>query len=263
MIENIASLKQRAERGDTEAQYLLGDHYWNGMGVQTNYSEAFKWYEKSAWGGNMWGKYNYGKCFRLGRGVGKDEERARHEFRLSAEMGNPWALLQLAEMGDTDAMYKVGDHYWNGDRQDIGMPQNDSEAFKWYEKSARGGNEWGFFNCGKCYTLGRGCRRNRELACDAFGQAAARGNQWAIAWLQALAQENYSTTNLYTYAVRAVIRHGGNAWVPGVGSAAEAMFLLISGDMTPEAIPGHVIKGVLSDTDLFTDIFSDIGDILE
>ena len=37
-----------AERGDARAQYKLGSCYYNGQGVETNYTEAVKWFRKSA-----------------------------------------------------------------------------------------------------------------------------------------------------------------------------------------------------------------------
>lgn len=183
MNDNIKELLNRAESGDCEAQNQLGDCYYNGDGVEKNDAEAFRWYESSAWGGSMWGKFNYGKCFRLGIGVAQDSERARHEFRLSAKMGNPRALQQLAELGDSEAMFKLGDYYFNGNRKDWGPEQNDGKAFEWYQKSADKGDSWGYFNVAKCYWVGRGTTRDRAQAIQYFKKSADAGNETSANWL--------------------------------------------------------------------------------
>lgn len=180
MNRKVEELLIRAQNGDCEAQYQLGDCYFNGDGIAKNDAEAFRWYESSAWGGSMWGKYNYGKCFRLGIGVEQDWERARREFRLSADMGNPWALQQLAEMGDVEAQYQLGDCYYNGDKQSFGMPQDDREAFRWYESSAWGGSMWGKYNYGKCFLTGRGVAQDAGRARHEFRLSADMGNPWAL-----------------------------------------------------------------------------------
>lgn len=40
--------KRSAENGHPIDQWVLGDHYWEGDGVERNYEEAVKWWSKSA-----------------------------------------------------------------------------------------------------------------------------------------------------------------------------------------------------------------------
>jgi TPR repeat protein len=47
--------KVLAEHGDVKAQFKLGNCYYKGDGVATNYVEAVKWYRKAA-------EQNYGKA---------------------------------------------------------------------------------------------------------------------------------------------------------------------------------------------------------
>ena len=46
--EDIKALTRKAESGDPEAQYMLGNAYYCGTMVQRNYSEAVKWYRRAA-----------------------------------------------------------------------------------------------------------------------------------------------------------------------------------------------------------------------
>ncbi len=46
--DDLASLRQRADAGDAQAQYALGDRYYRGIGVAQNYTQALFLYRKSA-----------------------------------------------------------------------------------------------------------------------------------------------------------------------------------------------------------------------
>jgi TPR repeat protein len=48
----LASLQQRAQAGDAQAQYQLARRLHQGDGVSPNYVQALKWYTQSAAGGN-------------------------------------------------------------------------------------------------------------------------------------------------------------------------------------------------------------------
>ncbi len=45
-----------AEKGDTRAQYYLGEMHEQGLGTKQNIDEAFKWYAKAAEHGDRWAK---------------------------------------------------------------------------------------------------------------------------------------------------------------------------------------------------------------
>ncbi len=46
-VEYSQTLVQKAQKGDAEAQYDLGEAYYQGYNVDQDYQEAFKWYKKS------------------------------------------------------------------------------------------------------------------------------------------------------------------------------------------------------------------------
>lgn len=43
-------------KGDTRAQYYLGEMYERGLGTSQNIDEALKWYAKAAQKGDSWAK---------------------------------------------------------------------------------------------------------------------------------------------------------------------------------------------------------------
>lgn len=49
---SIASLQQRAQGGEAQAQYLLARRFHQGDGISPNYVQALKWYEQAAAKGN-------------------------------------------------------------------------------------------------------------------------------------------------------------------------------------------------------------------
>ena len=53
MGNKIEELKQLAQSGDAEAQYMLGDAYAKGTGVQQDDSKTIYWYTKAAEQGHV------------------------------------------------------------------------------------------------------------------------------------------------------------------------------------------------------------------
>jgi len=81
-------------------------------------------------------------------------------------------LRQKAQQGDPVAQNKLGDLYANGQQ---GIKQDDSEAARWYRKSALQGNALAQFNLGMLYVDGRGVRQSYIKAARWFEKAAAQG----------------------------------------------------------------------------------------
>ncbi|MBF0382048.1 MAG: sel1 repeat family protein [Magnetococcales bacterium] len=51
-------VKDKADKGDSEAQYYLGVIYRNGLGVPKNYHKAVKWFTEAAKQGNREAHFN-------------------------------------------------------------------------------------------------------------------------------------------------------------------------------------------------------------
>ena len=112
---------ESAKQGDAIAQNNLGNCYWDGIGVEKNYDEAFKWYKKSAEQGYANAQFMLGNCYQNGIGVKKNDDEAFNWYKKSAEQGNK------------NAQFMLGQCYWHG----IGVKKNYDEAIKWYNKSAK------------------------------------------------------------------------------------------------------------------------------
>ena len=53
-------LKGKAEDGDADAQYQIGDCYFFGLGVKRDMVEGVSWYRKAAEAGQMKAQFNLG-----------------------------------------------------------------------------------------------------------------------------------------------------------------------------------------------------------
>ena len=112
-----------AEQGDADAQYNLGQMYYNGPGVQQDYKEAVKWYRLSAEQGHAKAQLNLGVMYGGGLGVPQDYKEAVKWYRLSAKQG------------DADAQYNLGGMYDRG----RGVPQDYVLAHMWWSLSGSNG----------------------------------------------------------------------------------------------------------------------------
>lgn len=77
-----------AEQGDAEEQFKLGEIYYYGKGIPSNFEEAEKWYRKSAEQGNAKAQFWLGWMCRYGIGTPQDYVMAHMWFNLSAAQGN-------------------------------------------------------------------------------------------------------------------------------------------------------------------------------
>jgi TPR repeat protein len=87
--------------------------------------------------------FNLGTVYYNGDGVGIDDVASYAWFLLSQSFGNEYAADAVKRMKEEkgnlgpEALEKIGDMYQRGDD----LPQNSSEAIKWYRKAAENGGE--------------------------------------------------------------------------------------------------------------------------
>jgi uncharacterized protein len=82
-------------------------------------------------------------------------------------------LMPLAEQGHSTAQYNIGVMYEWGD----GFPQNNSEAIKWYKRSAEGFNKDAQNNLGALYSKGEGTEQDFVEALKWFIISADNGSE--------------------------------------------------------------------------------------
>lgn len=116
-------LKDRAMKGDAEAELKMGLQYAEGDGVIRNNKEAIRWFEKAALHGQVEAQYHYGLALLNGRGVLQDYKEAFHWIEQSAQRGYSHAQFQLGEI------------YRNG----IGTEIDNARAYLWYNLAAAQG----------------------------------------------------------------------------------------------------------------------------
>jgi len=117
--EAVKSYRKAADQGNVEAQYNLGDCYFNGKGVVKDQREAVTWYRKAAEQGNATAQIGLGYCYFYGEGVEKDGVEAVKWYRKAAEQGNAAAQIGLGRC------YIYGE----------GVEKDEVEAVKWYGKA--------------------------------------------------------------------------------------------------------------------------------
>ena len=97
-------LKEKAERGDADAQVFIGNSYANGLGVEKDIGQAMSWYRKAAMQGHAQTQCDIGVRYLYGMGVAKDEIEAYAYFALAAtsneQASKNLAFLQNQLSGD-------------------------------------------------------------------------------------------------------------------------------------------------------------------
>ena len=96
--DDLDTLRQAAEQGDAEAQFVLGSRYANGEGVLKDEAEAVRWYRLAAEQGHTVAQLALGLMYANGEGVLKDEAEAVRWYRLAAESGEAITQYVLGQM---------------------------------------------------------------------------------------------------------------------------------------------------------------------
>jgi TPR repeat protein len=211
---DVTQLQAKAEAGDAAAQLALGRAYQNGDGVHHNDELAAKWYRKSADQGNAAAQNNLGVMYRAGLGVEKNEEEALKWYHMAARQGNANAMFNIgasyydgdveratelaayewfvlaeeagsstareavkrtaAELGVSfaqDALIEIAQMYEKG----TDLPQNYSQAIKWYNRAAESGSASAKVQLASMYLNGNGVRKDYSRAMELCHSAGVLG----------------------------------------------------------------------------------------
>ena len=216
----VQDIRISAERGDADAQFSLGFMYASGKGVQQDYQEAVKWYQKAAVQGLAEAQYNVALMYSKGKDVVRDYRKAFKWFRKAAEQGFAQAQLALgimydngygipqdckkaaqcyrkaAEQGSASAQHTLGFMYSSGK----GVSQDYREAVKWYQKAAEQGDASAQCNLGTVYNLGQGVSQDYKKAVKWFRKAAEQENAMAQAKLGVMFEDGRGVPQNYIRA---------------------------------------------------------------
>lgn len=120
----VDAVQRQAMAGATEAVFLMGTAYDEGLGVAEDPAIAFAWFSKAAAAGHTLAAHNLGNAYAAGRGVAADP----------AQSVSWW--LKAAVSGDAVPQLRLGEAYEAG----RGAARNLDEARRWYGEAARRGN---------------------------------------------------------------------------------------------------------------------------
>ena len=200
--KGISLLEQAADRGDVEAQLLLGKTFSkdNEGGPAQDLAVSFKWFSRAAEQQNAEAQYNLGLMYSIGLGVAEDEKVAVDWCRKAAEQGLALAQFELgvmyaggllgvakdekvavdwyrkaAEQGLASAQFELGVMCEGG----LGVAKDEKVAFDWYRKAAEQGFASAQYNLGLMYSNGRGVAKDERAAVDWCRKAAEQGLAFA------------------------------------------------------------------------------------
>lgn len=149
-------LKQRAGRGDANAQYALGLEY----GRRYQFQESNEWYLRAAEHCHARAQHMMGVRFVFGQGVERNPAEAMKWFTKAAAQGEP------------NAQFSLGLRYVRGE----GVPKDFSKASQWFKRAADQGHAEAQRSLGRRHAAGEGVRQNRSEALKWYLVAAAHGD---------------------------------------------------------------------------------------
>ncbi|MBY6092515.1 tetratricopeptide repeat protein [Maritimibacter alkaliphilus] len=190
-IASMDQLKQRADAGDAQAQFELGQLYDEGAAVTQSYESAAEWFALAAEQGhaaalNMLGRYRHS-----GLGGQQDSAEALRLLQAAATAGLPEHIFdyataleatgnaaaaaslyrQAADAGHLEATVSLGVLFQSG----IGVAQDLAMARSLFERAANQGNPRAMNNLGVMFARGEGTTQDYARAVALFEGAADQG----------------------------------------------------------------------------------------
>lgn len=172
----LDELQFKAENHNVDAIRRIGTLYYDGAGVDRDYSVALRWYTVASDLGDSWSKNRLAEMYRDGKGTDIDLEKAISLYFELAKQGNTNALanlitiatsspsfystifdralkmlINIAYSGNLDAIKRVGNLYYDG----VGVAKDYSEASYWYKKASILGDNWAKNRLAEMYRDGK------------------------------------------------------------------------------------------------------------
>lgn len=209
--EGAAANRMAADKGDPQAQHILGTLYIDGKGVPRDSKEALKWLKKAADQGFELSIDAIGRIYADGQGVKKDPEQAFEWHKKGADRGNPncqyivgWDYKygagtkpdnmksfkyhqMAAQMGEVHSLNDLAVFYMNGED----VPRDIPKALSLFQQSWERGEPIAALNIGLIHKLGLDVPVDYEEASKWFRLAAEKGNTMAQDELKKLPQVTF------------------------------------------------------------------------
>jgi TPR repeat protein len=188
-----ATLRQRADAGDSGAQYEMGLE----AEQEQDYRGAFKWFQLAAKQGLNGAQVDLAYLYVTGFGTNKDPEQAAHWYSLAAAQGNP------------NGEYSLGICYLHGE----GIEQNSALARKWVSSALMHGDGARSTNAmGLTYELGP--QMDLREALNWYSKAAEMGYSEAQYNVCRLTAQGLVSPDDYPRAIKwcSTLAEKGDAW---------------------------------------------------
>ena len=157
--------QQAAERGDAEAQFIVGGMYYLGKGIDPDKKNGFKWLLKAAEQGKVSPESLgiIGGMFLRGTNVPQNYLEAKKWLTVAAEHGN------LAAQNDLAYLFFYG----------LGGERDYKKSLVLYEKAALQGDVLAQANTGLMYATGIGTDTDKARGYAWYSLAVSGGNTFA------------------------------------------------------------------------------------
>ncbi len=212
--ESLMLLKTAAEKGDAEAQYLLGLQYQAGDGIEKSPVEAAKWLRQAATQGHVGAQGALG-AMQAASGNADEAAEAAKWLQAAAEQGRTDAMValaalhqregtavfdqaealrryaQAADAGHAGAARTLAEIYSQG----RGVPRDISGGLQWYRKAAELGDTEAKFILGRIEAVTKAVRENPEKALAWWRAEAEKGDIGATLALELLSTEPRAATD--------------------------------------------------------------------
>lgn len=212
--ENLMLMKTAAEKGDAEAQYLLGLQYQAGDGIEKNPVEATKWLRQAATQGHVGAQGALG-AMQAASGNADEAAEAAKWLRAAAEEGRTEAMValgalhqregsavfdqaealrryaQAADAGHAGAARTLAEMHVQG----RGIARDLSQGLQWYRRAAELGDTEAKFILGRIEAVTKAVRADPEKALAWWRTEADKGDAGAALALELLAAEPRAATD--------------------------------------------------------------------
>ena len=185
--EAVSTLESLANAGSSDAAYLLGKAWRDGLCAPPWDEEAEKWFRVAAKRGNNIAQYTLGKML-------VEQDRLRE--------GVGW-LAEAADNGNDFARYRLGKMGLTGD----GIIDGVERAIIDLTDAAERGNQYAQYTLGKVYLQGYEVGQNMKLAEYWLSKAADQGNAYAQIFLDHMDEQRKPSVML---AATRLLHHLGN-----------------------------------------------------
>lgn len=167
---DVATLKAKAEAGDSEAAYKLAKALVKGEQGLPNYSEAARLFQTAVDKGHVEAMVGLAELYTVGQGVTNNPAEALRLYLAAARKGSVRAIYSLA------GLYEEG----------RGVKKDQTLAAKWHQLAAERGVALAQFNLGQRYELGLGVKTDLMEAFKWLSLASKNGIEDATEMIERL-----------------------------------------------------------------------------